>query len=92
MHSFKITDENIDKINKWLTEEIYPGILDQQRISLVHDMGEELAKEVTDNFTVPYVGKLGGPITFKFTPMNFGMVVTVVENFSNKEFVLTDIF
>jgi hypothetical protein len=84
---FRINNEQQEKIDKWLKEEVYPPLLEQQKQSL----GDKF-NQYTDNGQYPYCGACGGNLTYSFTPTTLGVVVKVYESLSRKTLDLTDYY
>jgi hypothetical protein len=73
------------KIDAWLHAEVYPEILERQK------QNPEMAAMIftdSDGREIPYMGAIGGGLTYSFTPTSLGTVVKV--SFGDKVLDLTD--
>lgn len=86
MITFSITNEDAEKITKWLNEIVYPPILEQQMED--PDL-REFVGEDDQGRKIPYSGAIGGGLTFEFSPTSMGTVVKV-KHYSGPELDLTD--
>ena len=84
MH-FELSKEQNEKVDKWLREEVYPEVVEQQMANTLHptpfhyDCWES---------GLPYEGAIGGALTYYFTTTSLGTVVKV--KYATYELDLTD--
>jgi len=72
--NFQLTQEDLEKVDKWLHETVYPAILKDQK----KDPSKAMWHTEDENGRVyPYFGAIGGDITYSFTPTSIGTVVKV---------------
>lgn len=74
---FAISNTDVTKINKWLKEEIYPPIVERQKLD--PDIAPFLIAD-DDGTIYPYSGAVGGDITYSFTPTSLGTIFTVTHS------------
>lgn len=73
MFKFSLSKEQNAKLNDWKNS-INERLIEEQRTK----MSEEDFEMLTENGKYPYMGAIGGGVTYKFTPTSLG-VITVVE-------------
>lgn len=71
---FQVTAEEHDKIQTWLTTVIYPPIVAKQ---LQNPITAPYVCEDIDGIKYPYMGAIGGGLTYTFSPTGLGMVFKV---------------
>lgn len=83
--NFSLTKEDYAKIDKWLTEVVYPPIVAEQKKN--PEMVGLLFKN-SNGVEYPYEGAIGGGLTYHFTPTSLGTIVKVT--YRDQELDLTD--
>lgn len=68
--ALEISDHN--KIDQWLHSTVYPQMLKEQI-----DRGDTEVSTDSMGRPIPYLGAIGGLLTFQFTPTSLGTVVKV---------------
>lgn len=71
---FELDAEQIEKVNQWLSERCHELALEQLK-------NPELAKFVFESDTgqlYPYLGAIGGGVTYQFSPSSIGTFVSVI--------------
>jgi len=81
---FQTTYEQQDKIRLWLEEVVYPQLIEQQKKTHSNDPIYEDCWEMG----YPYMGAIGGGLTYCFTPTSLGVIFKV--KFLYFELDLTD--
>lgn len=84
--NFQITSAEIEKINTWLNDTIYPPIIAEQKKN-PHD-GIWIVKDSAGK-EYPYFGAIGGDVTYQFTPTSLGVIIKVL-HVSGAELDITD--
>lgn len=72
---FTISDEEAAKISKWLSETVYPPIIEEQLKDPA--TASMLFEDEDGKIKYPYTGAIGGGLTYEFTPTSIGMVTKV---------------
>ena len=72
--NFELTPAELEKVDKWLHETVYPAILERQNKDPSKAMWHT---EDESGRVYPYFGAIGGALTYSFTPNSIGMVFTV---------------
>jgi hypothetical protein len=80
---FSLTKSQQEKLNTWLAVQ-YKNMVEEQRKT----MNKKDFKLLTENGKYPYLGAVGGGLTYCFTPTSIG-VITVVK-FMEEQIDLTD--
>ena len=83
--NFSLTKEDYAKIDKWLTEVVYPPIVAEQKKD--PEIAGLLFKS-SNGVEYPYEGAIGGGLTYHFTPTSLGTIVKVT--YRDQELDLTD--
>lgn len=86
--TFSLTQEESNKIHQWLKTEIYPAILKEQLEN------PEVARWIItdeDGNQHPYMGAIGGGLTYEFTPTSLGTVTKVHHPTVNGEVKTLDV-
>jgi hypothetical protein len=71
---FEITEQEKNKIKKWLIEDVFPPIVEEQRKD---PRISALLFEDRDGVVHPYTGAIGGALTYEFTPTSIGIFLEV---------------
>lgn len=71
---FEVTMEQIAKIQKWLATEVYPPIIEKQ---LADPLIRDFIVQDQDGNSYPYLGAIGGGLTYEFTPTSLGTIFRV---------------
>lgn len=85
MIKFEISAEDKEKIDRWLTQEVYPDVIAKQKLHIEPNF---VAIDCWEN-GFPYEGAIGGGITYSFAPTSIGLV-TKVQYGVSYELDLTD--
>jgi hypothetical protein len=88
MSNFEISFSDNKKIDEWLSREVYPAVIEQQREQFKDDLF--LSELLNSKDAEPYTGMCGGNLTYSFTPIDVGVILKVKECISGKELDLTD--
>lgn len=83
---FTVSEHDRAKIAEWLTTVVYPPIIEEQlkdsRISAM------LPRDENGRVKRPYLGAIGGGLSYEFTPTGIGTIFKV--RFLDQELDLTD--
>ena len=82
---FSISSEDYKRIDAWLHEVIYPPILERQKSD---PLMSRISRDMNGR-EVPYLGAIGGGVTYCFTPTSLGTTL-VVRWSDGQELDLTD--
>lgn len=82
---FTVSYADYKKIEKWLTEEIFPKIIAEQKKTFENP--DEFIQQSWD-LGYPYTGAIGGGLTYHFSPTGLGTAFTVT--YLEHELDLTD--
>jgi hypothetical protein len=83
---FKLEPGDYDKINTWLKTVVYPPIVAKQKLD--PDTAAMIWKDADGN-EMPYLGAIGGGLTYSFTPTSIGLIA-IVEFYTGEKLDLTD--
>ena len=73
---FEITDEENAKVRKWLNEVAYPPLIEKQLQD--PETAAQLFEDENGKIKYPYLGAIGGGVTYTFTPTGLGVVTKVI--------------
>lgn len=85
---FTISDEQQQRIHKWLKEDVYPVAIALQRLGQALDDRPEALIAWKEGR--PLCVATGQQVTYSFTPIRGGVIVRVIEPWTRKELDLTD--
>lgn len=84
--SFEVCAEDLERIENWLHETVFPPLLEKQRLENDPAIGIVTDKRGRE---WPYCGAIGGSLTYNFTPTSLGTVLKV-RHASGAELDMTD--
>lgn len=82
---FELTTSDLEKIDKWLHEEVYPPIVASQKSD---ERFLDFIVKDGNGREIPYEGAIAGGLTYSFTPTGLGTVVQV--QYGDKKLDLTE--
>jgi hypothetical protein len=72
MKTFTISDKELDKLNQWLKNDVYPWVIEHQRKTTKNP--DKITKSFWDQ-GMPYEGAIGGGLHIIFIPTSIGNIV-----------------
>lgn len=74
---FYLTDEQKQRVQDWLKEEVYPVIIKEQKARAIEYGTVTSIHEHCWKEGYPYEGAIGGGLTYEFTPTSIGIIEKV---------------